>query len=82
MVYNPPIYYCEYITIEENVPVKLEPRSKAKTQMRFGKGKKITVYLGSNTVADNGVEWVKFTNSDCEKFPEKTAYIPLKYLSK
>ena len=58
------------------------PERNAKTISRLPKNTEITVYLGSNVTAENGTIWVKFTSPECEKFPNKFAYIPFQYIKK
>lgn len=81
LVYVPAQYYEKYI-IATKAPVKFSPETKAKTQAYFPVGKNVTVYYGTETKAENGTVWVKFTSPECSVFPDKSAWIPLKYLKK
>ena len=82
LVYKPSVYYSKYITTKDRTPIKYVPERNAKTISRLPKNTEITVYLGSNVTAENGTIWVKFTSPECEKFPNKFAYIPFQYILK
>ncbi len=81
-VYTPAQYYYNAMTITNNVPVKLSPKYMAKTQMRFSKEKRITVFEGKNRIAENGIIWAKFTSDETAAFPAGYAWIPLKYIER
>ena len=81
LVYVPAQYYEKYV-IATKAPVKFSPETKAKTQTYFPVGKSISVYYGTTVKAENGTIWVKFTSPECTVFPDKSAWIPLKYLRK
>ena len=81
LVYVPTQYYEKYV-IATKAPVKFSPETKAKTQTYFPVGKKINVYYGTEVTAENGTIWMKFTSPECTVFPDKSAWIPLKYLRK
>ena len=81
LVYAPVQYYEKHI-IATKAPIKFVPETKAKTQTYFTAGKSISVYYGTDTKAENGTVWVKFTSPECNAFPNKCAWIPLKYLRK
>lgn len=81
VIYTPKTYCVKYKVITK-AAVKLEPTKTGKTQMFLPVSTKITVYYGSNKPAENGTIWVKFTSPECDKFPNKFAWIPLKYLEK
>ena len=80
LVYKPSVYYSKYITTKDRTPIKYVPERNAKTISRLPKNTEIIVYLGSNVTAENGTIWVKFTSPECEKFPNKFAYIPFQYI--
>lgn len=81
LVYSPTQYYEEY-KIVTRAPIKFIPTRKAKTLAYFPVGKTVKVYCGTETTAENGTVWVKFTSPECAVFPNKFAWIPLKYLKK
>ena len=81
LIYAPTQYFAKYV-IAKKAPVKFSPETKAKTQTYFPVGKKIKVYYGTEVTAENGTIWVKFTSPECNAFPDKCAWIPLKYLRK
>lgn len=82
LVYKPSVYYAKYTIIKDKTPIKYVPERNAKTIAKFPKGTEVTVYLGSNVTAENGTIWVKFTSPECEKFPNKFAYVPFQYIEK
>lgn len=81
LVFTPSQYYVGY-KIATRSPIKFSPEAKAKTQTYFPVGKSVKIYYGSEITAENGTVWVKFTSPECEVFPNKCAWIPLKYLRK
>ena len=80
LIYSPQQYYTKY-QIAKTAPIKFEPKPSAKIQITLN-NKTIKVYNGSETKAIDGLVWVKFTSPECNAFPDKYAWIPLKYLRK